>query len=1030
MLSATGSRNDERRRVLGRRSRIAIALTLLFVGLVAAGFIFLVTLDFNAFKGAISDAVRDATGRELSIAGDVALSRSLPPVLSISDVTFANAPWGARSPMVNVGELQVQVALLALLKRQLVFKRLDLSGTTVFLETDAKGQGNWELEKASDPGTGDRWIRDVQLRHVHINDLNFNFRNGRSGWKTQFELASLAVDRPPAAKQASVELSGAWQGQPVALAGSVGRLVDAQAGKPFPVDLSGEVLGGNIGLSGDIADLFNLTGFDLKLEASGTNLAELSIVAEVKLPKTDSYNLTAKLQGSRETLEVTELKGTTRSGDVGFDVSGTIGDLTALSAVALQLQVSGPDLSLVGPMIDVTLAKTGPFSASGRLTGSGEELAFKDARVKLSHGGLSLRLEGDINDVIGVEGVDLSLEATGPNLAEFGQVIRNELPDTGAFKISGQLTGSYFGKLALGDANAKLDWGGVSLTATGAVADLQALGDIDLKATAAGTSLAQVGRLLDQSWPSTGPFAVSGRLTGRKDALAVRDAKARVSHGGLTLAATGTVDNVMALSGVNVSFDAAGNDLADIGSMVKQTLPQTGPFRVRGRIKGSRERLTLVDTRGTVSHGSAKLSLEGNVADLIALEGVNFQVTASGEEAAELSPLIGKELPELGSFKVTGDLSGSAAELVLGNAFALVGHSDASGTVSVALDDRPKVTVRLDSGLIDYTPFMAAVKEDETQHEETEPSTKGAPLFSDKSLGLDALGKFDADVVLRMRRILARDAELEFGHLVLSLINGELKLSTLEATYKGAKISGHAQIDPESPPRVATDFLVQGFDLGRFLADTHTTEGVKGLLDIAVDVNSQGDSVQALVANLDGSVALVMGKGRASRYLDLLAEDLSTRVFTFWRHRKEAARVECGVVQFDSDHGVATSRAFVFVTEAAIIKAEGDINLDTEKINLLLIPKPRHASLVSLATKLRVTGSLTAPKVRPDTLDLAEKGAKLLSTLAIGPLGLLAPFVHLGAHDKHPCDIKAIDDKLLATPALRKDAAAETRSPR
>ena len=362
---------------MGRRSRIAIATTSLFVGLIAAGYVFLVTLDFNALKGAISDAVRNATGRELSIAGDVALSRSLPPVLSISDVTFANASWGALSPMVSVGELRVQVALLPLLQRQLVFKRLDLNGATIFLETDAKrGRGNWELEKAGDPETGDRWIRDVQLRHVNINDLNFNFRNGQSGWKTQFELARLAVDRPPAAIQASLELSGVWQGQPVTLAGSVGRLVDAQAGKSFPVDLSGEVLGGNIGFSGDIADLFNLTGFDLKLEASGINLAELGIVAEVKLPKTDSYNLAARLQGGRQALEVTGLKGTTRSGDVSFDISGTIGDLTALSGVDLQLQISGPDLSLLGPGIDVTLAKTGPFSAIGRLTGSGEELAF------------------------------------------------------------------------------------------------------------------------------------------------------------------------------------------------------------------------------------------------------------------------------------------------------------------------------------------------------------------------------------------------------------------------------------------------------------------------------------------------------------------------------------------------------------------------------------------------------------------------------------------------------------------------------
>ena len=68
-----------------------------------------------------------------------------------------------------------------------------------------------------------------------------------------------------------------------------------------------------------------------------------------------------------------------------------------MSAVALQLQASGPDLALVGPMIDVTLAKTGPFSATGRLTGSKPDFAFQDAQVRVARGELSVRLKGSIN---------------------------------------------------------------------------------------------------------------------------------------------------------------------------------------------------------------------------------------------------------------------------------------------------------------------------------------------------------------------------------------------------------------------------------------------------------------------------------------------------------------------------------------------------------------------------------------------------------------------------------------------------------
>jgi len=98
----------------------------------------------------------------------------------------------------------------------------------------------------------------------------------------------------------------------------------------------------------------------------------------------------------------------------------------------------------------------------------------------------------------------------------------------------------------------------------------------------------------------------------------------------------------------------------------------------------------------------------------------------------------------------------------------------------------------------------------------------------------------------------------------------------------------------------------------------------------------------------------------------------------------------------------------VFDTEAGVLTGEGDINLATEQVNFLLVPQPRHASFTNLWTKLRVSGPIMDPRVRPDTLSLLSKGAKALSALVIGPLGLLAPFVNLGAHQAHPCRVHRI----------------------
>lgn len=55
-------------------------------------------------------------------------------------------------------------------------------------------------------------------------------------------------------------------------------------------------------------------------------------------------------------------------------------------------------------------------------------------------------------------------------------------------------------------------------------------------------------------------------------------------------------------------------------------------------------------------------------------------------------------------------------------------------------------------------------------------------------------------------------------------------------------------------------------------------------------------------------------------------------------------------------------------------------------------------------------------KVSPDKLALLSKGARALSAFVIGPLGLLAPFVHLGANKNHPCDVQSIGQLGLKIP--------------
>ena len=181
-----------------------------------------------------------------------------------------------------------------------------------------------------------------------------------------------------------------------------------------------------------------------------------------------------------------------------------------------------------------------------------------------------------------------------------------------------------------------------------------------------------------------------------------------------------------------------------------------------------------------------------------------------------------------------------------------------------------------------------------------------------------------------------------------------------------------------------------------------------------MDVRSQGDSPHSLMAALDGTTAAVIGKGHVPHILDLLAQDLTSQVLPFWGHHKRAGELDCGVIEFSIAQGIATSKTFLLDTHLGHYKAEGHTNFGTEKINFLLIPKPKKLTLVSLSTKLRVTGSINHPEVRPTVGGVLETAAEDIFTFTLGRIGLLIPFARLGAQKKHPCDMQKLKNTVDA----------------
>ena len=127
------------------RTIIGIAAVVV-LGLVAAAVIYLMSIDVNQYRGLIAEKATSITGRKLTLAGPISLAVGLSPAVVINDARLANARWGTRPDMIKLKRIEVEVKLIPLIFGDIRVKRLILIEPDIWLETDKKGRGNWELD--------------------------------------------------------------------------------------------------------------------------------------------------------------------------------------------------------------------------------------------------------------------------------------------------------------------------------------------------------------------------------------------------------------------------------------------------------------------------------------------------------------------------------------------------------------------------------------------------------------------------------------------------------------------------------------------------------------------------------------------------------------------------------------------------------------------------------------------------------------------------------------------------------------------
>ncbi|HLF59455.1 MAG TPA: AsmA family protein, partial [Alphaproteobacteria bacterium] len=305
-------------------SLIALSVLLLAAALIGPSFV-----DWNKYKPEIVERVKAATGRDMTITGNISLSVLPAPTLSVRDVTLANLP-GAQDPnMASLKALDVRVALGPLLDGKIRVESIALVDPVITLEVLKDGRRNWDFAPPSPKPAGETGGAEpapaakggggmgaVEVGNFSIENGTLIYRDDATGTTERIEKLNTDVTAESLAGPISAEGDLVARGTKLSFKGEVARiegsdiplrfelgLPDANAKASFKGTLSTPTAEGKV------------TG---RLEANGGNLARLLGVvsqagggagkAGLPAPLDQKFSAAADVAASAKAVALSDLK--------------------------------------------------------------------------------------------------------------------------------------------------------------------------------------------------------------------------------------------------------------------------------------------------------------------------------------------------------------------------------------------------------------------------------------------------------------------------------------------------------------------------------------------------------------------------------------------------------------------------------------------------------------------------------------------------------------------------------------------------
>ncbi len=473
--------------------------------------------------------------------------------------------------------------------------------------------------------------------------------------------------------------------------------------------------------------------------------------------------------------------------------------------------------------------------------------------------------------------------------------------------------------------------------------------------------------------------------------------KFTIDHGVLTYREDAVRTNLV----IDIDSDRAKTDtqLAPL-LFVGNGIYRNNPFSLHGLADSPLEldksstpyRIDVSATAGpTHAHAS------GALRNPLQIAGFDLDFAIAGPDLALLYRLLGVALPETPPYRLHGRLGHVEHVWSYKRFTGVVGSSDLAGDVVIDNSGRKKIlnasliSRRLDvhdlAGFINApahaNPARAATEQQRIEAVRADATTR---LLPQQPYDLERMRGMDADVSLSAQHVVGTTVPLDAMLARMSIKDGIVQLDPLNFGAADGEVQSKIRLDASRPViAAAATIRLRKINIGKLAPNVKAIRASKGRITSNIDLKGNGNSIAKMLATSNGHVSFGMSGGQVSDLLMAYAGLNIARILKLKITGDHDIAIRCVIGDFNAHEGIWSTGTFVFDSEDTIIRGAGSIDLRDEQLDLLLKPRPKGHSLLSLRSPLRVSGSFSHPSIRPDFKALGVRG------IAVAVLGALAP---------------------------------------